>query len=141
VDDNPTLEQPRRRWFTATQVIIVVAIVCTLALGLDFSRRVASTRRIQGELQQLSADLGREQARNTQLQAQLDYVKSDAYVEDWARSEEKWVRPGEYLVVPVIATPVAGPPPAPAPPPAPPAPWQVWWALISGNLEALAEAQ
>jgi cell division protein FtsB len=128
----------RRRRFTATQLVIVFAITCALWLGLDFSRRVASAQRIEGQAQQLNQDLQRELARQATLEAQLAYSQSDAYVEDWARSEQKMVRPGERLVVPVIPTPAAPPPVAAAPPPAAPAPWLVWWSLLTGNVGALA---
>ncbi len=124
------------RMFTATQLVIVFAITCALWLGLDFSRRIASAQRIQGAVVQLQQDLDREQARNAALKTELAYTQSDEYVEHWARSDMKMVRPGEHLVVPVGPTPapvVA----TPAPPPAPPPPWAVWWALLTGDTSAL----
>ncbi len=127
----------RGRVFTATQLVIVFAITCALWLGLDFSRRIASAQRIQGAVVQLQQDLEREEARNVALKAELAYAQSDEYVEHWARSDMKMVRPGEHLVVPVFPTPGPEQPPLVLPP-APPPPWQVWWALLLGDEESLA---
>jgi hypothetical protein len=81
------------------------------------------------QLRQEQADLIRER----------DYVRSDAYVAQWARSEGRMVRPGELLYIPVpsgqavVADPVDEPVVAEIPPtPAPfqPDTVQLWWNLF-----------
>lgn len=71
------------------------------------------------------------------LQAQLDYVQSDAYVDEWSRVNAGMTKPGETLVVPVIITPTPSPTPVPTPTPMPtstPVPfWQQWWQALTGN--------
>ena len=68
--------------------------------------------------------------------AERDYAQSDAFVEQWAHSDGKMVRPGEVLVIPVpVSTPVAA---TPTPSvfleietsPPTPQPWTLWWSLF-----------
>ena len=67
---------------------------------------------------------------------ELSYVKSDAYVEYWARDEGKMIRDGEVLIMPKSS----GLPKASARSTVPlvefqttapePANWELWWALF-----------
>ncbi len=59
-----------------------------------------------------------EQARHDELVAQLEYVRSDEYVERWARGEARLARPGEVAVVVLEDEELAGgvqPTPTPEP--------------------------
>ena len=67
---------------------------------------------------------------------ELSYVKSDAYVEYWARDEGKMIRDGEVLILPKSSgmQSSSGRPSVPlvefqttAPEPEN---WQLWWALF-----------
>ena len=51
------------------------------------------------------------------LQAQLTYVQSDAYVEEWAQNEARMTRPDETLVILIIPTPTSTPTQRLTPPP------------------------
>ena len=133
-------ERPeRRRVFTLTQLVIVFAIVSVLWLALDFSRRVVSAQRIQSETARTREQVSYEATRQVDLQNELVYVQSDAYVEDWARSDMKMVRPGEHLVIPIFPTPAPVDPAAPAPPPTAPSPWTVWSTLLFGDVGTLGQ--
>lgn len=124
------------RRLTSVQVLLAVALAFGLALTLNFSGRI-----------KLDRDLGRIHARFTaEIEALLDeqqalieelsYVKSDAYVEYWARDEGKMIREGEVLVMPKSA--VAQMEAAPAgvrlvefQTTAPERQnWELWWALF-----------
>jgi cell division protein FtsB len=132
-------ERPEhRRVFTLTQLVIVFAIVSVLWLALDFSRRVVSAQRIQAETARTREQVSYESTRQVELQDELAYAQSDAYVEDWARSDMKMVRPGEHLVIPIFPTPVPAAPAAPEAPPAPPSPWTVWTTLLFGDVGSLS---
>ena len=50
------------------------------------------------QLQQLQAEYDALQEYNTQMQNQVDYLNTDAGIEDYARSELGWIRPGEHVV-------------------------------------------
>ena len=89
-----------RRHLTSIQVVLAVALAFGLVLTLNFSSRI-----------KLDRDLGRIHARFTAeieslleeqqaLIEQLSYVKSEAYVEYWARDEGKMIREGEVLILP-----------------------------------------
>jgi len=71
------------------------------------------------------------------LQAQLIYVQSDTYVDEWAQVHAGMTQPGETLVIPIMPTPTMTPTPfpSPVPPPTPtPAPLlQRWWRVLSGG--------
>ncbi len=71
------------------------------------------------------------------LEAQLTYVQSDAYVEEWAREHAGMTQPEETLVVPILYTPTPTHTPAPTFTPTPtPTPlpfWQQWWKSLTGK--------
>lgn len=80
--------------------MFAVILTIALVLSIQFSTRIAvegDLRVIQVAVEQEIQLLQREQA---QLKAQLDYVDSGAYVEEWARSEARMIRPGEQLYIP-----------------------------------------
>ncbi len=131
--------RPRRsRQLSSTQVMFAVILAVGLMLAIQFSTRISSERdlnRIRNTIQDEIELLRQEQ---TQLIDQLAYVESDAYVEDWARSEGRMVREGEVLVVVV-----AGEEDIQAPEEQPvipqenlettlpePEEWQLWWSLF-----------
>jgi hypothetical protein len=83
----------------------------------------------------LRADIEAELALQQRLKERLDYVKSDAFVERWAREEGHMVQPGDRLLIPV--TPAAPPgqldvvqPPDLAIVAAPVPNWHHWWRLF-----------
>ena len=85
---------------TSIQLMLAVALTLGLVLALNFSSRIKLDR----DLGRIHAEFVREidglLADQRKLLAELDYVKSDAYVEYWARDEGKMVRDGEVLILP-----------------------------------------
>jgi cell division protein FtsB len=115
--------------FTA---ILAIALI----LAINFSSRIAATQPLQQTYDEVSAEIERLRQEQADLIVERDYVRSDAYVEQWARDEGKMVRPGEVLIVPVpSSTDVETAPDesqiieveTSAPPPEP---WRVWWELF-----------
>jgi cell division protein FtsB len=93
----------RPRQLSSTQVMFAVILAIALMLAVQFSSRISEERRldeirdtVQDEIELLS----REQA---ELLDQLAFVGSDAYVEEWARSEGRMVRDNMVLVIPLPA--------------------------------------
>jgi hypothetical protein len=68
--------------------------------------------------------------------AERDFAQSDAFIQQWARSEGKMVRPGEILIVPLAL----GSTPVPTVIPEvfvqqettrpEPENWELWWSLF-----------
>lgn len=120
---------------TSVQLMLAVVLTLGLVLLLNFSGRIKLDR----DLSRIHDDFAREietlLAEQGALLAQLEYVKSDAYVEFWARDEGKMVRDGEVLILPqsVGADTDTGNPrqlfafetTAPEP-----ENWELWWALF-----------
>ncbi len=138
----PTPDPPQRpsgsRQLSGMQILFASILAIGLLLAINFSNRISAGRRIQENYEALQMEIATLEAEQAALQEELSYVRSDAYVESWARAEGKMVRPGEVLVVPV---PAGAPLPTPTPTPAVSVPlldeeeppmenWRLWWALF-----------
>jgi cell division protein FtsB len=92
----------QRRWQIWKSPYFWLVAVALLALPLlaDFNVRLAYSRQLTAQEAQLQQQISDEQARQTALKELAQYVKSDAYVEHWARMA-RLTKPGEVPVVPV----------------------------------------
>jgi cell division protein FtsB len=114
------------------QFIAIIVLTISVFLVVDFARRTAATYKIKAEAARLEQEVAQVRAQRQELEAQLNYVKSDAYVEEIARTQLKWAKEGETVVV-VMATPqrVSAPPAdnrtSSADNFVPQSPWQAWW--------------
>jgi cell division protein FtsB len=108
-----------------------------LLLASAFSRAWRMNQTLEAEVATLAPMLTAVLEDQATLQARLEYVQSDAYVEEWSRVHAGMTQPGETLVVPIMptATPTPNPTPTPVPTPTPtPAPfWQRWWRALQGG--------
>ncbi len=126
----------RRRHVTSVQLVLAFALAIGLVLILNFSSRIQLDRdlgrihlQFSGEIKSLLAD-------QEALAQELAYVKSDSYVEYWARDEGKMIRDGEVLILPQGVGPEPTIPASTvhlfefettAPEPQN---WELWWALF-----------
>ena len=121
---------------TSVQVVLAVTLALGLVLILNFSGRIKLDRDLGRIHTQFEDEIAALQAEQARLFETLAYVKSDAYVETWARDEGKMIREGEVLIVPksiggsgsaAVSTTslVAFETTAPEP-----ENWQLWWALF-----------
>ena len=90
------------------QFIAIIVLSIALFLIVDFGRRTASGYRIYREEARLKAQLAPLEEAHQLLMTKRAYAQTDAYVEEIARHELKWSKPGEVVVV-VLATPQAEP--------------------------------
>ncbi|MFN2151214.1 MAG: septum formation initiator family protein [Anaerolineales bacterium] len=116
-------------------IAIIVGLVILVFLVVVFNTRMANQRELVAQSEKIQAEIAVLRQTEASLEAQIAYATSDAAVEEWAYQEARWVREGDYPVVPVSpsdslpeAAPVATPEPIVY------ANWQVWWALFFDDL-------
>jgi cell division protein FtsB len=132
--------KPRRsRQLSSTQVMFAVILAIGLMMAIQFSSRINAERDLANIRDTLNQEIDLLRREEAELTDQLDYVASDAYVEEWAREEARMIRPGETLIIPIPSTTTlaefaqetVAPPTASLDTTLPdPAPWQMWWYLF-----------
>jgi len=121
---------------TSIQVMLAVVLAFGLVVTLNFSGRIKLDRDLARIHARFAAEIDTLLEEQQNLIEELSYVKSDAYVEYWARDEGKMIRDGEVLIMPqsgvVQGTAARSSVPlvefqttAPEP-----ANWELWWALF-----------
>ncbi len=114
---------PKERTIGLVQFLVIIAVAVVVFLAWDFGHRMLDTMHLAQLDTQAGQQLSQLEEINQQLQQRKKDVSTDTFVEDYARENWKWTRPGETLFVPV-ATPVPPVPSAPvAAPPPPSKPW------------------
>jgi cell division protein FtsB len=127
-------KKKRQRTVPFTQIITIVVATMAISMIVDFGRKATANYRVRNEERRLEQEIAAEGAKHQALLAHRAYVQTDEYVEQVAREELKWVKPGEIVVVPVPLE--SKPLPTPETPPAPTelvqreAHWQAWWSLF-----------
>lgn len=110
----PRRERPQRRQrISGVQVVFLAIMAIGMLLTINFSARISRGQAYDDLKTNVEATIDALRAENIRLRRELDYVQSDAAVEEWAHREAKMVRPGEVLVVPVpgLVLPTATPQP------------------------------
>ncbi len=92
----------KRSSVSVTQFLALIAATIALSLVVEYGRKLAPYHRLQLEEAQLDQAIAYEEARRDYLLWLKEYVQTAKYVDDWARTEWKMVRPGEVGVVPVF---------------------------------------
>jgi len=125
-----------RRWrigFPSNQIMLILMAILIVYLAADFGRQVIVSQQQKTELGQVQAQIAASVEHRTALEAQLEYSRSDAAAEAWAR-EQGWVKANE---VPVV---IVAPDTAPAVETQPNGAGSVsetilqeWWNLFFGN--------
>ncbi len=126
--------------FTRRQVFVGAAVVIGLALlgGIlwAFGRQIALAQQLRVEEKRMERLVATEQAQHEALTTRLAYVKSDEYVERWARVEAKMAQPGEVVVVSLSADDdemLSEPEPQSVSAVRTSPFWVVWWRSIAGS--------
>ncbi|MCJ7549319.1 MAG: hypothetical protein MUQ30_06535 [Anaerolineae bacterium] len=102
-----------------------------------FSHAWETNQALKAELATLEPMLTAAQMEQDALLAQMAYVQSDEYVEDWSKIRAKMALPGDVLIVsvsvtpsPTVSVPVAG---TPTPEPTAEPFWSALWHRIVGD--------
>ena len=107
-----------------------------MLLGSAFSQAWQTNAALQGQILTAAPMLTAEIEKQVTLQSRLAYVRSDAYVDEWARAHAGMVQPGEVLVVPLLPTPTVTQVPTPTPivnTPTPAPFWSRLWFGLTGR--------
>lgn len=136
IESNITEKRSKERRLSSVQVLFAFILSIALMLTLNFSSRIQADRELQRIHAQVMQEIELLEQRRLDLADELDYVKSDAYVEFWARDEGKMIREGEVLVLAQRAEPSSAAQATPVSPvefktkPPEPENWELWWALF-----------
>lgn len=123
---------------TVAQFVAIIALSISVFLVIDLGRRAAANYRVHREAERLSREVELARQEQVILKEQLAYVQSDLYIEEVARRDLKWARPGETVMVvmptpeAVLMQPQAEINPINAPPVAQ-TPAQAWWYVFFGT--------
>ncbi|MFP4343118.1 MAG: hypothetical protein ACLFU8_00360 [Anaerolineales bacterium] len=123
----------RISWLVWGLLAVIVVLLISAFLRAWTLHQVLDEKRSD-----LSPLLQTERERQVTLEAELTYVQSEEYVEEWSQARAGMTRgEGEVLVVPLVASPTPTPVPSPSPTPTPapePLPfWQRWWQALTGG--------
>lgn len=124
------------RRFSTVQLLIAIIVAVGLLLALNLSSRIQLDRELQVIHSGVVAEIAQLMEQQQDLISKLNHVKSDAYVEFWARDEGKMLRDGEILILPQSGRITDSAPnsnvqlvefvtTAPEP-----RNWELWWALF-----------
>jgi hypothetical protein len=124
----------QRPLLSLPQILILAGIVFGVFIGFDLNRRAQAGALMETNEEVMAEKVSVEKTRQVELMMTRQYVRSEAYVEDYARNEAGQLKPGEKRIVPLFVdvTPIATPVPTATPDPAYNArPWQAWWRLLT----------
>lgn len=91
----------RSHQLSSTQVMFAVILAIALMLAVQFSSRINDERNLNQIRNTVEQEINSLREEQSELVDQLDFVQSDAYVEQWAHSEGRMVRENMVLVIPV----------------------------------------
>lgn len=130
-----------RRWLVATfpgggrtlasLALIALLLIMTGGMAVNLVNQLVIARHLERELAAANDQVASLQATTQALAARLEYERSDAAAEAWAR-DLGFAREGDVVIVPErvpevapTTVPAVAPSPVPLPPPLPN--WQRWW--------------
>jgi len=112
----------------------ILFIVILAFVILEFNRRLEELKLLNRQNELVHAQATQAIQTQAALQTQVAYAGSTAAVEEWARTEGKYIQNGDLPMVP-IAQPGAAPVEVATlvPQPTPQQNWQEWWNLFFGE--------
>ena len=112
---------------------IAVTVIAAVLLAFGFNSRVTAIRQMRQDEARLKQAVATEETRQASLKSYLDYIRSESYVEHWARVDARMVKTGEVAVIPVAPTAGQLSSNSPAPAQVPATVLDEWWALFFGE--------
>lgn len=124
----PVIPKIGKQWI----FIVMIAILFFMVLGLN--SRIAEYFRLTGQREEMLQRIENLEATQAALKTEIAYANSDKAVEEWARTFERMVQPGDQVIIPLPPkdfTPDINYLATPAPPVG--QNWQIWWELLFGE--------
>lgn len=112
--DSVTANQLSMGKVTLPRWAVAVTLVAAGLLALGFNSRLTAIRQMRQDEARLKQAIATEEARQAGLKSYLDYIRSDSYVEHWARVDARMVKTGEVAVI--LVAPAAEQPDSNSPP-------------------------
>lgn len=81
------------------RIVAVVVVTIALLLAADFGRRAIDAYRLSRVVAALEEEVAAMRAENEALKERLEYVSTDAYIEEAAREKLRWAEPGDTAVI------------------------------------------
>jgi hypothetical protein len=116
------------------RVLIVAGILILMFMVMDFNTRLESLNRLNDQREVMREQATQAMQTELALQTEAAYATSDQVVEDWARSDGHYQKPGDQPVVPLGipgSEPVISSTPTPIPTLKPN--WLIWQELFFGE--------
>lgn len=116
------------------RVFIAAGILILMFMMIDFNTRLENLNRLNDQREVARAQATQFMQTQVALQTEVAYATSDQAVEDWARSEGHYQKPGDQPVVPLGkpgSEPVISSTPTPMPTSMPN--WLIWQELFFGS--------
>jgi cell division protein FtsB len=132
----------RRLPLPPTDILTILVSTAAVFFTLAFGGKALEGYRLRRHNAILEAEIAVRQEQQQELQKQLDYAQTPAYVERVAREQYRWVKAGETLVITIFQHRSAADQ-TPAPPtgsavgtsgPQPVSHWLDWWNLLVGKV-------
>ncbi|MFO3795774.1 MAG: FtsB family cell division protein [Anaerolineales bacterium] len=114
--------------------MLIAGLILFFFWLIDLNYRLQRIQELEREARKFRAQVTELAQTQLSLQAQLTYVASDQAVEEWARREAGYIRPGDHPVVPLPQpgnTPLA--PPISSPTPLSRSNLELWLELFFGE--------
>jgi len=121
---------------SVARALVLLSIPVLAYFSCSAGRKALEIYDLHRQSEQLRAEISALQERHQELQRQIEYLRSDEYVEKVAREELNLVKPGDTTVV-VVTRPVSLTASVTSATTAGgerhPSPWEQWWAFLFGR--------
>jgi len=120
--------------FIKKQWVLILVFVILFVMMLGLNARLSEYFRLTSQRDEMQQRIELLKGTQTVLETQIAYADSDKAVEEWARSYEKMIQPGDQIIIPLPekkVTPEITYIPSPQPEEA--ENWQIWMELLFGE--------
>lgn len=89
----------RKRWKVTPRFFLFLLLLLSLWIALGFAARYFRIVSLQNQLVRIRREIAAMEARNEELEKQIEYLQSDEYIEKVAREKLGLVKPGETVYI------------------------------------------
>ena len=89
--------------WNSPRVWLIIAAVIALPFLVEFNARLTQSRELESQQAALTQQIDAEHAKQAALLKLQAWIKSDDYIEYWARTFARMTKPNEVAVVPVAS--------------------------------------